>query len=151
MNATHLKRLNNVIVALEEAPVPRAFNMGRYIYDTNESERFDCGTPACALGHYAARTDLQKAFKIVLEKDVHGRVFSADICDRHGISIDAPEDEPLISEHFGLSTAEVVEIFGTEGCNDAKTPKAAVKYIRRFIERKVRDARELVEAHDAAA
>src|SRR5688572_21144506 len=44
-----------LIQAVEEAD-PREFHMHRFVNA--------CGTPACVLGNYAAREDLQSAFRI---------------------------------------------------------------------------------------
>lgn len=39
-------------------------------------------------------------------------------------------------EHFGLNYSEYYEIFGADGCGNAKSGKQAAAYIRKFIERK---------------
>ena len=56
------QRLLNVVRALRESPKPKAFSMDWYGYGPNEA--FPCGTPQCALGHYAAREDLQDFLRL---------------------------------------------------------------------------------------
>lgn len=64
------RRLLNVARALRESPNPKAFTMLRFVHgddsfsNTVGSAADWCGTPACALGHYGSRTDLQKIVKI---------------------------------------------------------------------------------------
>jgi hypothetical protein len=106
------KRLLNVIKAIEESPNPKMFSMRSYS---------DCGTPACAMGHYAARRDLQKTFRL----DEDGNVVT-----NNGSNLWACEN------HFGITPDEDEELFGLTGCGDAKTPKQAIRYIRKFIARK---------------
>ena len=116
MKAVYKKRLLNVAKALRESPAPERFSMEYYAHR-------DCGTPACALGHYAARRDIQRTFTI--ERD---GAFGFDI-----------EYEGQIGDHFGLFDEEVNELFGTFGCRDAKTPAQAARYIERFVARKERE------------
>jgi len=141
MKPIHIRRLRSVITALREAPNPLAFDMGQYVYDGDDG--FDCGTPACALGHYAARTDLQKTFKIRANAQHQVADIMAD-----EQTIQAPSEEPAVQEHFGMTSEEVEDIFGAEGCGGAKTTKAAIRYIERFIAKRVSDARAIVNEFD---
>ena len=75
------------------------------------------GTPACALGQYAHRTDLQKSFKLALRV---GIVFL----------------KSTIEDHFGITPAESSLLFCAHGCDDAKTPMEAAMYIERFAAHK---------------
>lgn len=112
------QRMLNVAKALRESPNPDEFTMSWY--------GSSCGTPQCALGHYAFRTDLQSAFK--LENTLVFPV--AD--DYHYCSADSV----TVREHFSLTNVEACTLFCSRGCNDAQTPEAAALYIERFVERK---------------
>lgn len=50
------ERAQNMIRALRESPDRAQFSMSRWATR--------CGTPACVLGHYAARSDLQNIFEL---------------------------------------------------------------------------------------
>lgn len=136
MNQVQAKRLLNVAKALRESAVPRLFTMAHWGYGADEvtSPQADkgCGTPACALGHYASRRDLQRAFKL----DEDGLVNDAS---DYSVGFDVEKRSPEIEEHFGLSRSEPSELFGPEGCGHAKTVKEAARYIERFVKRKQRE------------
>lgn len=106
-------RLEKLIVVLKDAK-PEDFIMASY---SNA-----CGTPACVLGHYAACRDVQRAFKL----DAGGLRRSC------GMFIDVEDDAVL--EHFGLTFDQATALFDADGCNNAKTPKQAIRYIRKFID-----------------
>jgi hypothetical protein len=57
-------RLLNVAKALRDAAEAKKFFCMRDIAIVRD----DCGTPACALGHYAARRDLQATFELSFEE-----------------------------------------------------------------------------------
>lgn len=106
------ERLLNVAKALRESEHPERFTMRTIAHS--------CGTPACALGHYAARRDLQDAF-ILLK---HGELRATG---------DAASPFLAELEHFDISRAEEEKLFGVWGCNDAQTPLQAAEYIERFV------------------
>jgi hypothetical protein len=112
-----LDRLRKVVQALREAPRAQKskFTMKCYV--------FVCGTPACALGHYAARRDLQRSFKL----DDRGVKTSA------GARLGSPAEERPIHDHFGITPEQADELFGMSGCDAAETPIQAARYIERFI------------------
>lgn len=116
-----LDRLRKVVQALREVPREQKpyFTMGRYVHD--------CGTPACALGHFAARRDLQRPFKIL----PNGSPGPKAEARYRG-------DWNLLGEagaYFGLDQDQMYELFNIDGCNYAKTPAQAARYIERFIKR----------------
>jgi hypothetical protein len=82
-----------------------------------------CGTPACALGHYAAATKAR--FKIDRLSET---VFYKGNSLYH-------EAQVAIDE-FGVSRGEGYALFSFEGMGGAKTAKQAAKYIRSFVKRK---------------
>lgn len=107
-------RLLNVAVALREAKHPKRFKM--------EDWGGLCGTPHCALGHYAVRRDLQTTFSL----NLIGNLRSQGQRWRW---------EDIIC-HFGISDGEASSLFGTFGCGDAQNPKEAVRFIEDFVARK---------------
>ena len=105
------ERLLNVAKACRESPNPSMFTMNRYGHN--------CGTPACALGHYAARGDLQDEFYLS----------SSGCFVAHG----GGGVYMRTLEHFGITTDQEDELFGSEGCGCAETPEEAAKYIEQFV------------------
>lgn len=126
MKAIHKKRLLNVAKALRESKVPEAFDM-RFFTHIHGYER---GTPACALGHYASRRDLQRALKI----NGHGFVMFGGIY--------AGCFALFAVGHFGITQKEAVLLFSSTGCGGAKTAKAAARYIERFVARKEKEGHD---------
>lgn len=127
MRAIHKKRLLNVARALRESKEPDKFTMDVFGHE--------CGTPACALGHYASRRDLQDAFSL---RALPGRTYSSLFLrgGRSTIGYDYPE----VARHFGVSKDEAKELFGFEGCGNAFTATNAAAYIERFVARKAKAA-----------
>ncbi len=119
----HKERLLNVAKALRESKRPEEFTMGQFVRE--------CGSPACALGHYAERTDLQSAFVLKLDPMWGWDVYTSpgsELSFRH------------IMPHFDISEAETEELFGIHGCDDAQSPNAAARYIEAFVARKEAEA-----------
>lgn len=117
------KRLLNVAKALREAPNPKQFTMLRF----GRSGANRCGTPCCALGHYAARKDLQQTFAL----NANGQLCRADDPRLGFIGI----DNPLVQEHFDISLGQTGELFDSEGCDSATTVERAAQYIENFVKR----------------
>lgn len=118
-----LDRLRKVVQALREVPREQKphFTMSCYVHN--------CGTPACALGHFAARRDLQRAFKIVKSVNWSGQRIARAYCNG---------DWDLLTcsiAYFGLTGPQADDLFGPVGCNRAETPAQAASYIERFIKR----------------
>lgn len=125
----YVHRFSNAIRALQESPAPHKFKMDTYGYPSNPEsplprEQNECGTPACVLGQYAFRTDLQSAFQL---KD--GDLSAADGQPIHYTS-------PEIREHFGITYSEAWFLFYQGGCGGAVTPAQAIKYMRDFVAQK---------------
>lgn len=108
------ERLLNVARACRETKFPDRFNMGTYSWI--------CGTPACAIGNYAARADLQDEFTL----DRLGNLNRND-GDYYGSS--------SLEEHFGVGRDAAYELFGSRGCGNAKTAIEAAEYIEAFVAR----------------
>ena len=114
MNKLGKKRLLNVAKALRESPEPKKFSMDWY--------GNDCGTPMCALGHYAYRRDLQRTFRL----SEHG-TFLNNAGER------SPEWEYVLYPHFGITEEEATFLFERRGCGNAKTNIQAAKFIEKFV------------------
>lgn len=118
------ERLLNVAKALRESPNPDAFTM-----ETIHS----CGTPCCALGHYAARTDLQQAFYIDPTKWGFRLVGRTEEYD--WLRYDGSE----VCEHFDITDDDARHLFADEteetraGCGGASTANEAAEFIERFV------------------
>ena len=112
MNKVHSKRLLNVAKALRESPRPMMFSMRRFVHS--------CGTPMCALGHYAQRLDLQRTFRL------SNRCLMAN-----GSVADFDGDE--VKAHFGIKYDDAEKLFDAWGCNRAQTNIQAAEYIEDFV------------------
>lgn len=115
MNAEQRQNFLNLIKAVSEHPMPKMFNMQEYGYD--------CGTPACILGTYADRSDLQNLFFL---RD--GSLRSKDSYAYLDF------DSPLFAEHFGLDNEQLWKLFSHDGCDRARTIEKAVEYLKKFME-----------------
>lgn len=108
------ERLLNVAKALRESPNPEKFTMYTYGYG--------CRTPACALGHYAARADLQLAFEL--------NGYGSLVSDGRFVHCDAP----AVLDHFGIRQDQADELFSARGgCGGAKTAVEAAEYVEKFV------------------
>lgn len=138
MNKIQQKRLLNVAKSLRESKAPKKFDMNFYVHGDiwAESAEF-CGTPACALGHYAARPDLQKLLKIEIRNDGEENTF-AQLVHRDG-GHNASYSQRSVIEHFGVDQKEADALFAPNGCGGAKTPKKAAQFIERFVAQKTKE------------
>jgi hypothetical protein len=134
-----LVRLENLAVLLEAAHA--RYTALKQFYDDN-SDDFDangdplqvagyyqgrighpCGTPACAIGHYAYEGNTGR-FGWTKDGEAHSaRDFPAHLFKQ-------------IEHEFCLGTYEVDVIFGGAGCDNAQTAGEAAEFIRQFIEDK---------------
>lgn len=112
MKPVYARRLLKVARALREGK-RRSFNM--------ESYANECGTPACAIGHYASRRDLQRYFSL--------SELGSLLCGDEAVGFDDYE----VTSHFGISIDEAYELFDAAGCGAATTPIAAARYIEKFV------------------
>lgn len=122
----------DVARALRESVAPaHFFDMKKWGYpvvngffDKVLGKEHTCGTPACALGHYAVRKDLQSVFDLNLmgELLVNGRV--------------RPLDWSLLAAPFDITDDEARKLFGPKGCDNAQTREQAATYLEAFAERK---------------
>ena len=97
------ERLLNVARATREMKNPHMFDMTRWGW--GDGKLGSCGTPGCALGNYAHRTDLQDTFKLV-----DGRLVLAS----NGREI-FPKS-PVVLEHFGITAMQSAKLFNEDGC-----------------------------------
>jgi hypothetical protein len=127
MKKVHERRFENLIKATLEAPKEQ-FNMGMFTHD--------CGSPACLLGNYGNRTDLQRTFVLTKMRgsDSNNRLFLR-LRNKPGAYVLEYGSE--ICEHFGITMVEADDLFSTMGCNNAQADKTqAIKYVRAFVKRK---------------
>lgn len=117
----YAQRLLNVARACRETPAPDKFDMGW--------ERHSCGTPGCAFGNYACRTDLQSSF---MPKTTSFGGKGLSIVDGGFVNWDHNE----VREHFGITLREQRELFHWEGCGGATSHLQAAEYIEAFVARK---------------
>lgn len=118
----YAQRLLNVALACRQSPHPELFTMAMHVHA--------CGTPACAFGHYAARGDLQEDFKL-LNPVFYGPIVERceGVCSVHGYKVCYDE----AGAHFGLDDAGLEELFGEDGCGNARNAIQAAEYIERFV------------------
>ena len=116
------ERLLNVARALRESAHPEAFSMRDYADP-------ECGTPKCALGHYASRTDLQDFIVIGWRKSAYSSPLFY-VNDRREVHY----DNTCVCDHFGIDGDEAEDLFGIEGCGRADTNIEAAEYFERFVE-----------------
>ena len=84
-----------------------------------------CGTPACVLGHYAARRDLQDDLQLY-----RGHLYPAFGQTRGDLG-------DTIRGHFGIVSEELTILFGSRGCGSAYNNRTrAIAYLKEFIEKK---------------
>src|SRR5262245_31017735 len=76
----------------------------------------ECGTPACALGHWACANPDRWIMK-------------SYTCFMRGSY--SPRTDAM--NEFALNMSEYDELFSSYGCGRAKTAKAAADYIREFV------------------
>lgn len=117
------ERLLNTTVALRESRAPKSFSMEKYMHI--------CGTPACVIGNYAARNDLQDFLRLATADE---RTQSGSSMRYVSSGNPADYDSPAVLQHFGLTPAQAEELFGANGCGYAETAEEAIAYIERFVE-----------------
>jgi hypothetical protein len=96
-----------------------------------------CGTPACALGHYAYNTPTRWGWS---ENGLRGALDFAFLL-QVPVSVDGQQHFltgtwKQTMHEFAITFAECLELFDTRGCGDAQNAKEAAKYIRNFVKRK---------------
>lgn len=129
MNKRQANRLLNVARALRESPKPEAFDMHSYFNISNDENW--CGTPACALGHFGSRRDLQslmrpgysnpEGFGDSLPVLFYNNNKQVDFASR------------TIEKYFGITSDQTYELFSMIGCGKARTVDAAATYIENFV------------------
>lgn len=128
---------------MKELYAQRLLNSATILREAHEAEAklimtlyvMRCGSPGCVLGHYAERTDMQKLMHIhrtAGEWAVSAYYMSYNILPADfGKRADYADVE--IRRHFGITREEASELFSEVGCNSAKTPLQAAKYIEKFL------------------
>lgn len=105
--------------------------------------RHKCGTPACAMGHYAANfserikwasTVLPRYIEYIRAREVS---FNLDVPAFKILGGEWVSGTSAAVHEFCLTPEEGVELFGGTGCGGARSARAAAKYIRTFVFRKL--------------
>ena len=157
-----LRRLERAATILEEAhkrysklqkgaEIIDAPKINDYVEQYNQSLLAnDCGTPACALGHYGFNTPKRWGYSYSLEEDpncpgtflAYGVLRPAEYFRK---TLEDPVTGKFLTlvfsqaaHEFGLTAAETLELFDADGCGNAQTAKDAAKYIRQFVKKKRR-------------
>ena len=139
---TSFTRLKNLERALRDAAERELkFHMGAWSYitaDSKDAAGHPCGTPACALGHYAARSDLQDDFELKHRMNgIYLTEFGEKQIKYEGVQrsrdgfIDCPFQAAV--RHFGITREEASNLFSSSGCGEATTPTEAADFINGFI------------------
>jgi len=120
MRVDRLRKLAKILFTADEKHSQNdepEYDQGRYMWP--------CGTPACALGHWAAanpkrwklkRTGYSEKVPLLREKTTNDPIEDA-------------------AKEFGLDYNEVSELFDGDGCGWARTGREAAIYIENFIRR----------------
>lgn len=85
--------------------------------------RHECGTPACAIGHWAAHERSRWVFK---RGDGVRLKASNNMISVPNLMQDAATD-------FAITQLQAIELFENEGCGNARTAHQAALYIRKFV------------------
>jgi len=105
------------------------FNMCRFVND--------CGTPACVLGHYAVRKDVQELFALGIENISHfAYSVRGELLYRESTVHEyRPTDyySPEVRGHFDINMDECEALFGPIGCNNALTEEEAADFIEKCV------------------
>lgn len=128
-NDIYRKRLLNVALALRDdyerrkkLPVEAVAN------DSFDMEYYfrPCGSPACALGSYALRQDLQSEFTM----RNNWIDLAAGVTDLFCYS------SPEVLRHFGINDEEASLLFSSDGCDGADNEIEAAEFIEAFAREK---------------
>lgn len=84
-----------------------------------------CGTPACALGHWAANNPRRW--------EMRGRYPGSELVPFLGKGHNAIYGNESAEIEFSLDSIDAYDLFGMSGCDSAKTAKQAAAYIRKFV------------------
>lgn len=123
----NIKRLTTLAKVLEKPLLKKLRKSGRRYSQGAFSH--PCGTPACALGNYAHKSE--------------GRFFFEER-DRSFMHFNGTGPTTSVfsgaQKEFDITPDEVEELFGGLGCGWARTRKQAAAYVRDFIARKEAEA-----------
>lgn len=132
MNKQQLKNLKKLPKVLREEAARRdALGDKRKVGDSFNMHGFgnySCNTPACVLGTYAYRKDVQDTFRPL-------RCYYGIDIKLKGCSEVVYHDGLEVQAHFGLDATQAEELFGTKGCGGADNEEDAARFIEGFIER----------------
>ena len=137
MKAGHItiRRLKKCVRILESIEEPEAIMPDARTKFCMREWYHSCGSPSCVIGWYASETPE----RFVTRKGYNGfREIQQLLYQKEGSVRQVYADSgPLAEEFPGLSYNELEALFGSRGCADAIKPRDAVRYIERFIQRKL--------------
>lgn len=122
MNKVQQRRFERLIACTKHID-PDNFDMGMFAYD--------CGTPACVIGHYAANRKIQRTFRL---EDNLILLEDGDVLDFLWWN-----NSRALEDHFGITEVDVDHLFSAKGCGGAKTPKGAASYLKKFYASKLKE------------
>jgi hypothetical protein len=128
-----LRRLERLAKILDTADAEHR-KRGEPKYDQSRVEHIECGSPGCAIGHWAAANPDRFGLRRIKSFDLSRSEYFVFVCKKDDNS-DLDFDKHGQSE-FGINENEASELFYVHGCGDARTAKQAAKYIRKFVARK---------------
>lgn len=105
-----------------------------------------CGTPACALGHWAFNNPRRWRYErialpAVSWMDSKVPEFYVEVCLKARQSGSAWRlSFSEAANDFGITDMQADELFSGEGCGNARTAKQAARYIRKFVKRLQKEA-----------
>lgn len=117
MNTRQIQRFRNLIKTMAELRTP--IDMSRVHI---------CGTPSCALGHYAAREDMQTTFYLGGLQGLRA-ARASPYCSIHF-------NDSLVLNEFGITSEDAEFLFGPvdeHGEARVVTPSEVVEYLTKFF------------------
>ena len=126
----NLLRMNALLIANRESTTP--FSMHNWTWGLFGGEHTSCNTPACLMGNYAARPDLQDTFLISKGGSLELRLRpNRPLVDYWDVMF-------TLGHHFDLTAEEVSDLFNGDGCDGARQDRAkAIAYVEDFVARKL--------------
>jgi hypothetical protein len=131
MNKEHMLIL---VRANQEMEHPERFTMETYVHNDWQCTRSDlpmewCGTPACLLGNFAARTDLQPLMCVVDDSLAWVEPIPDDALTNGWLRY----CDERICKFFDITEDEAAALFSVDGCDKATTRDAALAYVEDFM------------------
>lgn len=133
MNREHMMVL---VQANREMEHPERFTMETYVHNEWHIAREHlpmewCGTPACLLGNFGARSDLQPLLCIKSGELEWCQSSEKEYNDMEFMYV--RYSDPRLLEYFDITEDEAADLLGPEGCDGAKTRDEALDYVESMM------------------